>query len=54
MATLEQIKELLGELPKDVQERPYQAKEFLHWMNAVIADEGEDYIKENALAYLSA
>ena len=47
MATIEEFKEMLGELPEDVQKGNYYEKEFLTIMNGVLAREGESWVREH-------
>jgi len=51
---IEKAKELLGELPKDVQEDPYYEKEFLKLTDIVVAQHGEQWVKENREMLLSS
>jgi hypothetical protein len=53
MATIEEWKELLRELPDNVQKDKYYEKEFLTIMNGVLAREGESWVRAHKTMLLS-
>ncbi|MGZ5562013.1 MAG: hypothetical protein ACXWER_05875 [Halobacteriota archaeon] len=53
MVTIEKLKELFGELPKDVQQDPYYRKGFLDIYVDLVKHRGEQWVKDHRVLLLS-